>query len=185
MQRDLTLKEMNAIAHRGAVCPMRQKVGVGVNKDFDMQRDLTLKEMNKKKYAAKNPAEILWGMARANYAKYVMGSPRLPKIVNDKFSIIYPHSPASTGAANAVGKVLSAHNGKLTGMAFVPTAEVSVFNLPAVKAAKNRRKGSKAYTEDALVSLNGTPTFVKLISWYDNEWGHSNRLVDRNRRALT
>ena len=38
--------------------------------------------------------------------------------------------PSSTGAAKAVGKVLPAMNGKLTGMAFrVPTANVSVVDL--------------------------------------------------------
>jgi glyceraldehyde 3-phosphate dehydrogenase len=38
--------------------------------------------------------------------------------------------PSSTGAAKAVGKVLPALNGKLTGMAFrVPTANVSVVDL--------------------------------------------------------
>nr|GMC50827.1 glyceraldehyde-3-phosphate dehydrogenase, cytosolic [Ipomoea batatas] len=40
--------------------------------------------------------------------------------------------PSSTGAAKAVGKVLPALNGKLTGMAFrVPTADVSVVDLTA------------------------------------------------------
>ncbi len=119
--------------------------------------------------------------------------------------------PSSTGAAKAVGKVIPALNGKLTGMAFrVPTADVSVVDLTcklakpakwdeikqAMKAAsEGALKGVLGYTEDAVVSADfiGDPrtsifdadagialndTFIKVVAWYDNEWGYSNKVVD-------
>ena len=66
----------------------------------------------------------------------------------------------------------------------------------AVKAAsEGPMKGVLGYTEDAVVSTDFTgndnasifdanagiqlsPNFVKLIAWYDNEWGYSKRVVD-------
>ena len=76
--------------------------------------------------------------------------------------------PSSTGAAKAVGKVIPALNGKLTGMAFrVPTTNVSVVDLTArlengasydaikaeiKRASENVMKGILGYTEDAVVS---------------------------------
>lgn len=119
--------------------------------------------------------------------------------------------PAATGAAKAVGKVIPALNGKLTGMAFrVPTPDVSVVDLtcrlekPATidqikevvkKASENELKGILGYTEDQVVSsdflgdthssifdanacISLNANFVKLISWYDNEFGYSARVVD-------
>ena len=78
--------------------------------------------------------------------------------------------PSSTGAAKAVGKVIPALNGKLTGMAFrVPTPNVSVVDLtvnlekPATyaeicaelkRASENEMKGVLGYTEDAVVSTD-------------------------------
>jgi glyceraldehyde 3-phosphate dehydrogenase len=63
------------------------------------------------------------------------------------------------------------------------------------QAAEGDLKGILAYTEDEIVSsdLNGNPNssifdakagialndkFVKLVSWYDNEWGYSRRVLD-------
>ncbi|MCI8392984.1 MAG: type I glyceraldehyde-3-phosphate dehydrogenase [Clostridia bacterium] len=119
--------------------------------------------------------------------------------------------PSSTGAAKAVGKVIPALNGKLTGMAFrVPTTDVSVVDLTCnlekaatyeeicaavKKASENEMKGVIEYVDDLVVSSDFihdehtsifdakagialTDTFVKLVAWYDNEWGYSNKLVD-------
>jgi len=63
------------------------------------------------------------------------------------------------------------------------------------KASEGELKGILAYTEDDVVSsdMNGNPNssifdakagislnknFVKLVSWYDNEWGYSRRVLD-------
>jgi len=123
--------------------------------------------------------------------------------------------PSTTGAAKAVGEVLPAIKGKLTGMSFrVPTPDVSVVDLTfrsgrdtsiqeidslLKKASETYLKGILGYTEEELVStdfihdprssiydslatlqnnLKGEKRFFKIVSWYDNEWGYSNRVVD-------
>ncbi|HXT95331.1 MAG TPA: type I glyceraldehyde-3-phosphate dehydrogenase [Polyangia bacterium] len=119
--------------------------------------------------------------------------------------------PASTGAAEAVTKVLPSLRGKLTGMSFrVPVSDVSVVDLTcelaraasyadicaAMKAAAaGPLAGVLGYTNEEVVSsdLRGEactsvfdakaglaldPTFVKLVAWYDNEWGYSSKLLD-------
>jgi glyceraldehyde 3-phosphate dehydrogenase len=119
--------------------------------------------------------------------------------------------PSSTGAAKAVGKVIPALNGKLTGMSFrVPTVDVSVVDLTVKvaketsydeimavlkKASENELKGILGFTEDDVVSqdfvgdsrtsvidakagIGLNSTFFKLVSWYDNEYGYSSKLID-------
>ncbi len=86
--------------------------------------------------------------------------------------------PSSTGAAKAVGKVIPALNGKLTGMAFrVPTPDVSVVDLTArlktpttyeaicaamKKASEGELKGILGYTEDAVVSNDFVGSYIDL-----------------------
>ncbi|KGX86542.1 type I glyceraldehyde-3-phosphate dehydrogenase [Pontibacillus marinus] len=119
--------------------------------------------------------------------------------------------PTTTGAAQAVAKVLPELEGKLSGMAMrVPTKNVSLVDLVAEldanvsaedvnaalkEAAEGELKGILGYSEEELVSsdYNGNTAsstidaastlvmednMVKIVSWYDNETGYSNRCVD-------
>lgn len=123
--------------------------------------------------------------------------------------------PSTTGAAKAVGEVLPATKGKLTGMSFrVPTPTVSVVDLTFTAARDTSiqeidglmKKASETYLKDILGygneevvstdfihdqrssiydslatvqnNLPGEKRFFKVVSWYDNEWGYSNRVVD-------
>ncbi|WP_181349639.1 type I glyceraldehyde-3-phosphate dehydrogenase [Thalassobacillus sp. CUG 92003] len=119
--------------------------------------------------------------------------------------------PTTTGAAQAVAKVLPELDGKLNGMAMrVPTSNVSLVDFVAEldqnvsaedvnaalkNAAEGELKGILGYSEEPLVSkdYNGNTlssvvdaistlvledNMVKVVAWYDNEFGYSSRCVD-------
>jgi len=122
--------------------------------------------------------------------------------------------PTSTGAAKAVGLVLPELDGKLDGFAMrVPTINVSIVDLTFTagratsveeinEILKKAADGKVlAYNEAPLVSVdfNHTSTssnfdagmtrvmggtLVKACSWYDNEWGFSNRMLDTTLAAM-
>ncbi|MEK6201018.1 MAG: type I glyceraldehyde-3-phosphate dehydrogenase [Desulfobulbaceae bacterium] len=114
--------------------------------------------------------------------------------------------PTKTGAAAAVALVIPAVKGKFDGLAVrVPTPNVSLVDVvmevekettveevnQALQQAANKYLG---YTDLPLVSIDfqGNShssivdgqstkvigTTVKVMSWYDNEWGYSNRMLD-------
>lgn len=114
--------------------------------------------------------------------------------------------PTKTGAAAAVSLVIPELKNKFDGLAIrVPTPNVSIIDAvmelsreatvpevnQALKESANRFLG---YSEEPLVSIDyqGNPhssvvdglstkvigSTVKILSWYDNEWGYSNRLLD-------
>ena len=116
--------------------------------------------------------------------------------------------PSKTGAAEAVGLVLPELAGKLTGMAVrVPVINVSLVDLTVTLARettaeevnalfKEASRGSRilGYNDLPLVScdFNHNPLssifdanhtkasgrLLKVMAWYDNEWGFSNRMLD-------
>ena len=115
--------------------------------------------------------------------------------------------PTTTGAAKAVTLVIPELKGKLDGMAIrVPTPNVSLVDLVVeVEKATTKEEVNAAlkgaankylkYSDEPLVScdFNGDPAssivdgpltsvidghLVKVLSWYDNEWGYSSRVID-------
>ena len=116
--------------------------------------------------------------------------------------------PTKTGAAAAIGKVIPELDGKLDGLAVrVPTINVSLVDFgfiasrettveevnDAVKAAAEQnpvlgynieKLVSVDFNHNALSSIydaNHTRDlgrYVKVMAWYDNEWGFSNRMLD-------
>ncbi len=122
--------------------------------------------------------------------------------------------PTTTGAARAVGLVLPELDGRLDGFAVrVPTVNVSMVDLTFTAARKvtveevNAVLKSAAdgkvlvYSEEPLVSIDYNHTssssnidadltrvkngnLVKVVSWYDNEWGFSCRMLDTARAAM-
>jgi glyceraldehyde 3-phosphate dehydrogenase len=119
--------------------------------------------------------------------------------------------PTTTGAANAVIKLIPELEGKLHGIAYrVPTIDGSVTDLNLElkkdvtkdelneflkKLCSNRLNGVMEYSVEELVSSDiiGNPhsgiidslstevvggNLVKIVIWYDNEWGFSTRMVE-------
>lgn len=115
--------------------------------------------------------------------------------------------PTSTGVMKALKKILPSLSDKIEGLSVrVPTCDVSILDLvlkikgETTPAELNRifRENQNRYiryTEEPLVSMDfiGDPhsaiidglstkviqrDLIKIIAWYDNEWGYSVRLLD-------
>jgi glyceraldehyde 3-phosphate dehydrogenase len=106
---------------------------------------------------------------------------------------IFPHLEGKIGGC---GMRVPVPDGSLTDITCVlnKTPSVKEINAAYQLAAQTSLKNILQYTEDPIVSVDviGNPhsvlydaeftsvvgSLVKIIGWYDNEWGYSNRLID-------
>ncbi|MFH1304814.1 MAG: type I glyceraldehyde-3-phosphate dehydrogenase [Candidatus Omnitrophota bacterium] len=109
--------------------------------------------------------------------------------------------PELAGKLNGMAMRVPVKDGSVVDFVAELAKEVTVeeVNEAMKKAASGDLKGIMEYTEDPIVSIDivGNPSscifdalstmviegnMVKIIGWYDNEWGYSNRVVDLVKR---
>jgi len=144
-------------------------------------QDMPHKDLRRARAAALNLIPTTTGAAKA------VGLV-LPEL-NGKLSGFSMRAPVATGSVV-----------DLTAIVSQLTTEEEI-NAAAKAAAEAELEGILAYTEDPIVSSDivGDPhssifdadqtmvmegTMIKVVAWYDNEWGYSNRLVELAGKVL-
>jgi glyceraldehyde 3-phosphate dehydrogenase len=163
-----------------------------INEKFGIQKGLmtTIHSATASQYVVDSSSKKDWRAGRAASANIVPSSTGAAKAVAKAYPVM---KGKLTGMAFRVPTV----DVSVVDLTCDLETETTYDDIKAEvkRASENEYKGIVGYTEDAVVSSDFigetcstvfdasagimlTPTFVKLVSWYDNEWGYSTRLVD-------
>lgn len=184
--------EMDIISNASCTTNCLAPLAKVINDNFGIEEGLmtTIHAVTATQKTVDGPSAKDWRGGRGAYQNVIPSSTGAAKAVG----LVIPELKGKLTGMSFRVPVPNVSVVDLTCKLTTPTTYEAI-KLAMKTASENGLKGIVGYTEDAVVSSDFmgdarisifdaeagimlSPTFVKLVAWYDNEWGYSNKLVD-------
>jgi glyceraldehyde 3-phosphate dehydrogenase len=185
-------KDMNVISNASCTTNCLAPLAKVINDNFGLEEGLmtTVHAMTATQKTVDGPSKKDWRGGRAASANIIPSSTGAAKAVGKVI-------PELNGKLTGISFRVPTINVSVVDLTCRLKKAASYEDIKAAvkKASENELKGILGYTEDAVVStdfisdsrtcifdasagISLNDNFVKLVAWYDNEWGYSNKVVD-------